>query len=66
MMSLMRQALRRQGRCGIAPWIAITEHRESTIRAPIVTLDHRCQHLAYVAVEGIDFVPFALDSTDQA
>jgi hypothetical protein len=66
MMSLKRQALSRQGRCGITPRMAIMGHRERTIRASIVTLEHRCQHLADVLGEGIDFTPCALDSTGQA
>jgi hypothetical protein len=44
----------------------ITGHRKSAMRTSIVTLDHRCQTLADVTVEGIDFVPFALDSTEKA
>jgi hypothetical protein len=36
------------------------------MHASIGTRDHRCQHLAEVPVEGLDFVPVALDSAETA
>jgi hypothetical protein len=66
MMRLGHQARRRQERGWITPMMAITRHSELTMRASIVNLDHRCQHLADVPVEGLDFVPVALDSPEPA
>jgi hypothetical protein len=66
MMSLVRPALSRKVCCWIEPLMEITGHRKRTMSALIVTLDHLWRHLADVTVEGADFAPFALDSTEYA
>jgi hypothetical protein len=65
-MRLVHQARSRTERGWITPLLAIMGYRASTTSASIETRDHRCQHLAEVPVEGIDFAPFALDSAETA